>query len=312
MVDNGLIANLKKLGLSENEAKAYTGLVFLGDAGVRDLHEFTKIPRAKLYEVLESLVNKRYAEVLHGSPIHYRSTDPDDLIQMLREDYEKTASEISQAFEEMDYHLLTDNGEEMALIQYLRSEWTVRRKMNELFDKTRKNIILFSRSPAVLKDIESDLISIQDRINILILVDDIEGYDNFSLPLMVYPQSVRPILKGLEVSHLTNQSCSIISDAGVSLAIRKENSKFEAHYISQPMVDFLYKTIYYFIQHADTIELPEELKIEYNAEFKTEFKKESDSTSSGPDNSPKGCGRDRIKTKIKEATENLKHGKTRK
>jgi Predicted transcriptional regulators len=312
MVDNGLIANLKKFGLSENEAKAYTGLVFLGDAGVRDLHEFTKIPRAKLYEVLESLVNKRYAEVLHGSPIHYRATDPDDLIQMLREDYEKTASEISQAFEEMDYHLLTDNGDEMALIQYLRSEWTVRRKMNELFDRTRKNIILFSRSPAILKDIESDLVSIQDRINILILVDNIEDYGKFSLPLMVYPPNVRPILKGLEVSHLTNQSCSIISDAGVSLAIRKENSRIEAHYISQPMVDFLYKTIYYFIQHADTIELPEELKIEYNAESKTEFKKESESTSSESDNSPKGCGRGRIKTKIKEATENLKHGKTRK
>ena len=314
MTENSLISNLKKFGLSENEAKAYAGLVFLQEPSVRELHEFTKIPRAKLYEVLDNLVSKRYASILHGTPAHYKPTDPEDLLQMLREDYEKTAVEISQAFEEMDIHELSDNDEEYISVQYLRSEWTVRKRMNELFDKTHQNLIIFSRSPEILKDIESDLVSIQKRVNIMILTDSSAGYENLiSLPITVYPENVRPLLKVLEESHITDQNCAIISDSGTILAIRKLDSKTEGHYISQPMVDFMYKTIYYFVSNAESIELPEELLIDYNnhSKQKPECSKNCNSAADSKTNDVR-CVSGKVKSKIKEAADNLKHSNRRK
>lgn len=312
MADNALINNLKKFGLSENEAKAYIGLVILREPNVRELHDFTDIPRAKLYEVLENLVAKRYAEILHGTPVHYKATTPEDLIQMMREEYAKTADEISKAFEEMDLQLFDDEPDEFVSIQYLRSEWTVRKKLNEMFDETYKNLIILSRSPEILGDIEGDLISIKNRVNILILVNTSDAYEGFSLPLTVYPPNVRPILKELEESHLTNQSAVIISDSGKALAIRKENKKMEAHYISQSIVEFLYKTIYYFVYRADDVELPEELLTEIPKSKRPEIPEEkNDSTSSVPKRKDESkSARVGMGEKLRQAKENLKPLKT--
>lgn len=297
MVDTDLITNLKKFGLSENEAKAYVGLVFLKEPNVRELHDFTNIPRAKLYEVLDNLVTKRYAEILRGTPVHYKPTEPEDMIQMLREDYEKTADDISRAFEEMDMQIFDDDPNEFISIQYLRSEWTVRKKLNELLDETNKNLIILSRSSEILSDIESELISVKKRVNILILVNESEDYGDFSLPLTIYPENVRPILRELEESHISNQSCVIISDSGKAIAIRQENKKMEAHFICQSMVEFLYKTIYYFVYSADDIKLPDELLKEPVRRPPASCKHEEQSC----------CSHLKMKDKLKKAKENLKN-----
>ncbi|WNY24178.1 hypothetical protein MmiHf6_15070 [Methanimicrococcus hongohii] len=253
-----LIFNLKKLGLSENEAKAYIALVFRKESSAREIHEFTDIPRAKVYEVLEGLVEKRYAVVLQGTPVHYQPTEPEELILMLREEFESISTNILKQFEEIEYRHAEDDPNPETNIQYLRSEFTIRKKVNELLDESRKNIIILSRSPAALKKIESDLISVKKRLNLLILVDDEKDYENFSLPVMQYPESVQSILKELEDSHLTNQSCFIITDVKRAIAIGSDENKMEAHVITQSVIDFLFKTIYYFIINADNIVLPEE------------------------------------------------------
>lgn len=54
-----LICNLERLGLTENEAKAYVGIVSLREATAREVHELTNVPRAKIYEVLKVLAKKR-------------------------------------------------------------------------------------------------------------------------------------------------------------------------------------------------------------------------------------------------------------
>ena len=266
MIEGNLIPNLKKFGLSENEAKAYVGLVFLREATARELHAVTEIPRVKVYEVLDNLIEKRYASVLHGTPTHYKATEPEDLLQMLREEYEKTAEEISKSFEEMEFKPFGEEAEEFTSIQYLRSEWTVRKKLNEILNETNRDLIILSRSPEAMREIENELVAAKKRLNILILVKETEGYEKYSLPVTKYPDNIRPLLQELEESHLVNQSCSIISDVKKALAIRKDETKMEAHYISQPMVDFMYKTIFYFVTNANSVQLPEHFNIPKSTE----------------------------------------------
>jgi Predicted transcriptional regulators len=297
MIKGNLIPNLRKFGLSENEAKAYAGLVFLREASARELHSITSIPRAKVYEILGNLVEKRYAEELQGTPVHYKATDPEDLVQMLREDYEETASEILKSFEEMDYRPFGED-EDLTSIQYLRSEWTIHKKMNELLDETNKNLIILSRSPAVMKEIESDLIAVKKRLNILILVNSLDGYENYSLPVVVYPESVRSLLLELEESHIANQSCNIISDVKKLLAIRKDGTKMEAHYISQSVVDFIYKSIYYFVTNADSIQLPESFGTSESAGKKHPEGKASEMKNEPPEKK-KRCCKTSFKNKFK-------------
>ena len=298
MIRGNLVQNLRKFGLSENEAKAYVGLVFLREASAREVHVVAEIPRAKVYEVLDNLIEKRYAVILHGTPIHYKATDPEDLLQMLREDYEKTATEISKSFEEMELKPYPDDEfESTDTIQYLRSEWTVRKKMNDILEEAQ-NLIIFTRSPAIMEEIEDDLIAANKRVNMLILASDAEGYENFKLPITVYPENVRKILQELEESHIANQSCSIISDVGKALVILKDETKIEAHYLSQSIVDFLYKTIHYFVNNADSIQLPESFSTSKSAEKKRLTESASEKKNETADKKPRCC-KSSLKNKFK-------------
>ncbi len=47
-----------RLGLTENEAKTYIGLVGLKKATAREIYELTNVPRAKIYEILKGLAKK--------------------------------------------------------------------------------------------------------------------------------------------------------------------------------------------------------------------------------------------------------------
>ena len=55
-----LISNLEKPELTENEAKAYAGLVSLKEATSSEIHELTNVPRAKIYEIHQELAKKGF------------------------------------------------------------------------------------------------------------------------------------------------------------------------------------------------------------------------------------------------------------
>lgn len=82
-----LIGKLKKLGFTENEAKIYVGLLSLNEATAREIHEFTRVPRPKIYSVLERMAKKGYVEVKKGTPACFRSIDPEQLIEKLKAEF---------------------------------------------------------------------------------------------------------------------------------------------------------------------------------------------------------------------------------
>ncbi|AKB16592.1 MAG: TrmB family transcriptional regulator [Methanosarcina thermophila] len=82
-----LIDKLKKLGFTENEAKVYVGLLSLNEATAREIHEFTHVPRPKIYSVLERMVKKGYVEVIEGTPAIFRSIDPEQLTEKLKNEF---------------------------------------------------------------------------------------------------------------------------------------------------------------------------------------------------------------------------------
>lgn len=106
-MDPELIAKLKKLGFTENEAKIYVGLLSLHEAPARQIHEFTHVPRPKIYSVLERMEKKGYVKIRRGSPAYFRCTNPEQLTSRLRDEFllyfKETLKEIdSQITEKAD------------------------------------------------------------------------------------------------------------------------------------------------------------------------------------------------------------------
>lgn len=86
-MDIKLISKLKKLGFTENEAKIYVGLLSLNEATAREIHEFTHVPRPKIYSVLERMEKKGYVEVKKETPACFRSINPEQLTERLKAEF---------------------------------------------------------------------------------------------------------------------------------------------------------------------------------------------------------------------------------
>jgi len=86
-MDTEIIGKLKKLGFTENEAKIYIGLLRLNEATAREIHEFTHVPRPKIYSVLKSMAKKGYIETGAKTPAYFKSIDPEQLTGKLRDEF---------------------------------------------------------------------------------------------------------------------------------------------------------------------------------------------------------------------------------
>ncbi|MFB6118983.1 TrmB family transcriptional regulator [Halosegnis sp.] len=69
------------LGLTEYEATALAALLRLGQTTAPNLAEATGIPKARIYDVLDSLADRGYLKVIPGRPKEYRPYDAETVLE---------------------------------------------------------------------------------------------------------------------------------------------------------------------------------------------------------------------------------------
>lgn len=75
--------DLREIGLSDNEAKAYEMLVRFGTSTAVKVSKESEVPYAKVYSVLEKLVRKGLVRVVPGKAKQFVATDPESLRELL-------------------------------------------------------------------------------------------------------------------------------------------------------------------------------------------------------------------------------------
>ncbi len=99
---------LTELGLSSYEAKAYVVLAQYGSMTADDVAEESEVPRGRVYDVLNSLVDRELARADDGRPRTYVYVEPDEAVEQLldkrideletqRSAYEQTAATAADA-----------------------------------------------------------------------------------------------------------------------------------------------------------------------------------------------------------------------
>ncbi len=79
----------EEFGLTKNEAKVYEQLVRLGKIGSGDLSRESGVPYGKIYNILDSLINKGLAEVIPEKTKKFVPTSPKHLIEFIEEKQKK-------------------------------------------------------------------------------------------------------------------------------------------------------------------------------------------------------------------------------
>lgn len=91
---------LGDIGLSQYEARMYFALLTLGKAKVTTLSKKAYVPQSKAYEVLESLIEKGFAEMSNDErPKTFRALALDKIAMMTMAKEEKFIKKLNKNFE---------------------------------------------------------------------------------------------------------------------------------------------------------------------------------------------------------------------
>lgn len=92
---------LAELDLKEYEATALAHLLRSGRTTAPDVAEATGIPKARIYDVLDSLADRGFVEVIPGRPKHYQPKAPGEILDRAKENRRQRFEDFSGEVEAM-------------------------------------------------------------------------------------------------------------------------------------------------------------------------------------------------------------------
>ena len=166
-MDDSQIANLKKIGLNEYEARAYASLVCLREATAREILEAGGVPQGRIYDVLKELATKGFVEIQEGNPTYYRAVDPTEVIRNLSSEYTQVLQDSMDTLK--DLHVRTSAPYPLWIIH---NEQAIINRIFTLLKSAEKEVIIFSSNPDFFRKFSDELKRIRKHVKLHIIVDD--------------------------------------------------------------------------------------------------------------------------------------------
>ncbi len=91
-----LVDKFKSLGLSPNEIKVYLLLISQGPLTAKEISDYALVPFSKIYMILNSLEKKGWITSSVGRPIRYSARAPQEAVEIVRRNLEKSMSEAAE------------------------------------------------------------------------------------------------------------------------------------------------------------------------------------------------------------------------
>jgi sugar-specific transcriptional regulator TrmB len=235
-----LISNLEKLGLTENEAKAYVGLVSLKEATAREIHELTNVPRAKIYEILKVLAKRGYLEVRQGTPTYFRAVDPKQVIGKIKDEFLDCATGTLNQLNELSYEL-----PKTSPVWCIQSEWGIKNRVREILAEAKEELIIYSSSPEYLQEFEAELKKLEKTCRLILIVGELERFKSLSFEFREVTKEFKDSMNNIVIDGTQyNEELFIIADGRESIGVHKVGNRREAVVVRLPIVCYIQKMIY--------------------------------------------------------------------
>jgi HTH-type transcriptional regulator, sugar sensing transcriptional regulator len=150
---DGLADSLARLGLTGYEARAYLALTRRGVATGAELARLAGLPRQRIYDVLEALVERGFATIRAGRPLRYSAVPPGEAIERLLADRRRELGEAERlaadATERLTatYEAGRDHTDPLAFIEVLREPGAIAARFAELQAAAQSEILVFTKPP---------------------------------------------------------------------------------------------------------------------------------------------------------------------
>lgn len=233
----GIIEGLRKLGLTEYEAKAYATLVGMGEATAREVHELCGVPRTRIYDILRDLGSKGFVESVQGSPTYYRAVEPDRVMERLR-------NELLSCIDRSTNELLSLNLEAhgSSPVWCVRSEWGINNRIRDFLSEVERELIIFCRSPNLLIEHEAEMKKV---VGLQIKVDKKEKFEGLGFEVQEMKGGAEKFFKDYIIDGTSNSIDGLmIADERSSIVVGKMGGEKLAVIIRLPVVAMLQKAVW--------------------------------------------------------------------
>jgi len=153
MSDKDIKYKLVELGLTEYESKGYLSMLKKHDFTATELSRISEIPRTRVYEILQKLVQRGLCIEILGNIKKYKAVSPEIALNKLLE-YQKAefsikknlVKSISSTLQEQ-YLKGSNNQDPLDYIELLKDPKQVARRFMRLVSSAKKEILIFIRPP---------------------------------------------------------------------------------------------------------------------------------------------------------------------
>jgi sugar-specific transcriptional regulator TrmB len=147
MSETEVLSSLNEIGFTQYEAKVYSTLVSEGVSPAKDISNICGIPYGKIYEIITTLTNKGFVEMLPTKPMKYKAIDPDRLIKTIKQQSTEKLElaekiikkELGKTFDKNKKFLEMENSFWM-----LNGRMAINKKMEELFEKAQDHVYILT------------------------------------------------------------------------------------------------------------------------------------------------------------------------
>jgi HTH-type transcriptional regulator, sugar sensing transcriptional regulator len=154
---------LRDLGLTSYEAKAYAVLVQRNASTAVELARGARIPRQRIYDVVDGLVQRGLARPVSGQVASFAATDPKVAISGLMAEHRQRLSALALHADTVTEELsgLWNTGQHeqtpLAFVEFLRDQASLGARFLELQSRATDSMLLFTRKPYVVDNDEPGL-----------------------------------------------------------------------------------------------------------------------------------------------------------
>lgn len=133
-----------KLGLSLYQSKVYSSLASLGPSSVAEIQRVSGVPRTKIYEVLEQLLDLGAVEFQSGRPTLYNALSPGVLVDRFRSSYLSAADDATRLLAELQQ---TEKSSSEDIVWTVRGMVAIRRKVALTILSAKKSVLMVEQYP---------------------------------------------------------------------------------------------------------------------------------------------------------------------
>jgi len=137
---------LRKIGLTEYEAKSYLVLLIYGSMAGRRVADKSGVPPTRVFDALKSLANKGFVSIVSEKPMIFQAIEPEIAIKGLVNDkitslqnIEKTAIE---SLKDIKKPSITEIVKEKVIVTHgFKNMFKI---TNDMYEKAKKEVLVFS------------------------------------------------------------------------------------------------------------------------------------------------------------------------